>query len=45
MPKEIADRYLLKTLLGEGRFGRVFKAKDYRTQKKVAIKTVAYYHS
>ena len=40
MVKEIADRYLLKTLIGEGRFGRVYKAKDYRTSKKVAVKIV-----
>eukprot|EP00347_Sterkiella_histriomuscorum_P011702 403371434 len=26
--------------VGEGRFGRVYRAKDYRTQKKVAIKVV-----
>ena len=40
MVKEIAERYLLKTLLGEGRFGWVYKAKDYRTSKKVAVKIV-----
>ena len=40
MGKEIADRYLLKTTVGEGRFGRVFKAKDYKTSKKVALKLV-----
>lgn len=41
MVKEIAERYLLKTQLGEGRFGWVYKAKDYRTSKKVAIKLVS----
>ena len=41
MVKEIAERYLLKTQLGEGRFGWVFKAKDYRTSKKVAVKVVS----
>lgn len=42
MPKEIADRYCLKMPpIGEGRFGRVYRAKDYRTSKKVAIKIVS----
>lgn len=40
MPKEIAERYLLKNILGEGRFGRVYRAKDYKTSKKVAVKMV-----
>ena len=42
MVKEIGERYLLKTQLGEGRFGRVYKAKDYKTSKKVAVKLVSY---
>jgi hypothetical protein len=40
MPKEVAGRYLLKNVLGEGRFGRVYRAKDYKTSKKVAVKMV-----
>lgn len=41
MPKEVANRYLLKNALGEGRFGRVYRAKDYKTSKKVAVKMVS----
>ena len=45
MRKEIAERYLLKNILGEGRFGKVYRAKDYRTSKAVAVKVVSYFTS
>ena len=41
MPKEVAEKYLLKQPpIGEGRFGKVYWAKEYKTSKKVAIKMV-----
>ncbi len=37
----VGDRYQLKAVIGEGSYGRVYRAFDTQLQREVAIKTVA----
>jgi serine/threonine-protein kinase len=39
-PKEIAGRYTIERKLGAGAFGNVYKARDQRLKRIVAIKTI-----
>lgn len=36
--KDIAEDYSLQECIGTGKFGRVFKAKDYSSDQSVAVK-------